>query len=60
MHHNEPWVPDLTPAQAPWGWLPARLGAEPSQVWESAGSADDVDALAPEAPDHGWMVPAGG
>jgi catechol 2,3-dioxygenase-like lactoylglutathione lyase family enzyme len=38
LHHIELWVPDLARAQRSWGWLLARLGAEPFQTWEHGRS----------------------
>lgn len=38
LHHIELWVPDLGRAQASWGWLLTRLGAEPYQTWEHGRS----------------------
>src|SRR5215213_1485170 len=38
LHHIELWVPDLLRAEATWGWLLTRLGAEPYQSWEHGRS----------------------
>ncbi|MFQ1001361.1 VOC family protein [Modestobacter sp. SSW1-42] len=38
LHHIELWVPDLARAEASWGWLLTRLGAEPFQRWEHGRS----------------------
>ena len=38
LHHIELWVPDLARAEASWGWLLTRLGAEPYQTWEHGRS----------------------
>jgi catechol 2,3-dioxygenase-like lactoylglutathione lyase family enzyme len=33
LHHVELWVPDLTRALRPWGWLLGELGYEQFQDW---------------------------
>ncbi len=38
LHHVELWVPDLTRALGPWGWLLANLGYERFQDWEHGQS----------------------
>ncbi len=38
IHHIELWVPDLTRAEASWGWLLGKLGYELSQQWPQGKS----------------------
>ena len=38
LHHVELWVPDLTGALGPWGWLLGELGWQPYQEWPKGRS----------------------
>ena len=38
LHHVELWVPDLTGAQGPWGWLLGELGWLTYQEWPQGRS----------------------
>lgn len=38
LHHIELWVPDLTRAEASWGWLLAQLGYQIYQEWPEGKS----------------------
>lgn len=58
VHHLELWVEDLDVAEHEWGWLLAhhRLRAGLNHVAFHAGSRQAVEALAAEAPAHGWSL----
>ena len=38
LHHIELWVPDLTRAEASWGWLLGKLGYHVYQEWPEGKS----------------------
>ena len=38
LHHIELWVPDLTRAEASWGWLLGKLGYHVYQEWPEGRS----------------------
>ncbi|MBN1093550.1 VOC family protein [Blastococcus sp. TML/M2B] len=54
LHHIELWVPDLARAEASWGWLLPRLGAQPYRSWEDGRSwrwgADGVYVVVEQSP----------
>lgn len=53
LHHVELWVPDLTRAERPWGWLLTALGAEPFQAWPGGCSwrSGEVYLVLEQSPD---------
>ena len=38
LHHIELWVPDLTRAEASWGWLLGKMGYHVYQEWPEGKS----------------------
>ncbi|MEV6298468.1 VOC family protein [Actinoplanes sp. NPDC051861] len=45
LHHVELWVPDLTGALGPWGWLLGELGWAPFQDWPGGRSFRHGDGV---------------
>jgi catechol 2,3-dioxygenase-like lactoylglutathione lyase family enzyme len=64
LHHLELWVDDLDCTEQSFGWLLPRLGFSADGRMRSglnhiafvAGSRADVDAIAVDAPAHGWTL----
>ena len=54
LHHIELWVPDLTRAEATWGWLLGALGYEMYQRWPEGTSwrARDTYIVLEQSPDR--------
>jgi catechol 2,3-dioxygenase-like lactoylglutathione lyase family enzyme len=52
IHHVELWVPDLTRAEASWGWLLEVLGWQPYQRWDDGRSwrLDDTYVVVERSP----------
>ena len=57
IHHIELWVPNLTRAEASWGWLLVELGYQPFIQWPEGQSwrAGAIYIVLEQSPDlTGW------